>query len=605
MTTAASVCSARRPVTHYWRASFEQLSGGAEQFNCPRATHPLERALRTADSLWLIALSSAPQRDSRGRFQWQYDRGDTTRDTVMVLFRDRAATEFARQVSPLLDTSSAESRKAQRDWAARMRNRVHFLDGRERKLEHTYHANVFEKFQYAAAVVIDIPHNMLARLFRRTDVANIQTLKGSDASSFGPCSAPGETAPAASAVMGIERFRGGGLGVGRIALLDTGVRSSHQVFTGSGQIDGWLDCTGTLQGCVESSSQEDVDFKGHGTSTAAILVGGQMGSERTGITDARLTSYKIYGSSGSSYGLIRDGAARAMEDAIRRGFDVIVAEVADIGDAKNVMGRLASEAFDLGAIVVAATGNDSLRPLPSPAISSRAIGVGGYCVHNGQYVMSYTHGRTADGRVKPDIGAPTGVLTVGNSSGGQTQSVAFNGTSGATPFAAAAALSLKNWMSRAGSSPVNPGMVYAMLVACGTEARVDNRSGAGLVVLPPEGTAWWGKAVIGSRETIEIPLDPGYGADRIEAALWWPEYGRNGALPERLERAAIALQLTSPDGRAVLSADPGSVFQRASVQGDPNLSGSWRLTIQGIALRRGAREVYWAAWAKPTSPPIP
>jgi hypothetical protein len=188
----------------------------------------------------------------------------------------------------------------------------------------------------------------------------------------------------------------------------------------------------------------------------------------------------------------------------------------------------------------------------------------------------------------------------------QISSRPFGGTSGATPFAAAAALYLKNWMSAGGRGTVSPGAVYAMLLACGAGSSVDSRTGAGLVMLPSGGTAWWGKAIIGSRQAIEIPLTSSHGSAGVEAALWWPEYGRNGAPPERRERANLALQVLSRDGRLITSADPGSVFQRVSLPSeDASSTGPWKLIIAGTSLPRGAREVYWAAWAKPASQPIP
>jgi hypothetical protein len=50
------------------------------------------------------------------------------------------------------------------------------------------------------------------------------------------------------------------------------------------------------------------------------------------------------------------------------------------------------------------------------------------------------------------------------------------------------------------------------------------------------------------------------------------------------------------------------VFQRVSLpagsgaiagQGGATASGPWMITIAGEHMPRGAREVYWAAWARP------
>ncbi|MBI3538682.1 MAG: S8 family serine peptidase, partial [Candidatus Eisenbacteria bacterium] len=233
------------------------------------------------------------------------------------------------------------------------------------------------------------------------------------------------------------------------------------------------------------------------------------------------------------------------------------------------------------------------------AIATRALGVGAYCVHDRGAIMAHSRGRTGDGRVKPDLGAPTSVYTAGNRSDQQVEQP-FGGTSGATPFAAAAALYLKNWMSAGGQMSVFPGEVYAMMLACGDEPRVDERKGTGLVVLPSGGTAWWGRAIVGARQAVTIPLEPPRASAGFEVALWWPEYGRNGAPPAPRERATLALQVASPSGRVATSADPGSVFQRVSLADPPKSNGRWTVTIAGESLPRGAREVYWAAWARPS-----
>lgn len=601
---ASPTRGAGTPATYYWRGNLDTLRKEPARFVTPRPVRAGDRIMRVADSLYRVARARETRPVNPGRSLYAAAPAvDTGRDTVLVLFRDREATEFARQVSPLSADStvvpSREIRMAQERWDKRVAKRLKFLEGRARKLAKGYNATVIRNFQLAAALVIELPRSMRDDLARRSDVMSIQSLLGAAPFPTGPCGSPDETPPVGARTMGLDRFRAAGFGNGRLALLDTGMRSSHALFAGKSLVEGWVDCEDSLHRCLPATAQVDVDGSGHGTATAAILVGRNAAYPLDeGVTGARLTSYKVYRRMGSRYGLFRAGAGWAFEDAILRGFDVIVTEIADTGDARNLMTRLACEAFDRGAIVVAAGGNDSLLPLPSPASAPRILAVGAHCVHDRLPIMAHSRGRTRDGRVKPEIGAPTSVYTAGNESNEHVKRP-YGGTSGATPFAAAAALYLKNWMGANGARQVWPGEVYAMMLACGEEPRVHDRKGTGFVRLPAGGTAWWGRTTVGARQAIEIPLPLTRETNGIEAAIWWPEYGRNGLPPERRERAVIALQIASPAGLLDISADPLSCFQRASLASYSTATGRWTVTIAGESLPRGAREVYWAAWAKP------
>jgi hypothetical protein len=141
---------------------------------------------------------------------------------------------------------------------------------------------------------------------------------------------------------------------------------------------------------------------------------------------------------------------------------------------------------------------------------------------------SQSLGPASGGRIKPDIQAPTGSEVAATMEPGcpRTDLVKTHaGTSGATPYAGAAAALIRSWMKADGGS-IAPGLVYAGMILAGRHygSNLNNTEGAGIIELPTDGCAWWGVALAASGDTGAVPLDvSGLGADSLEAALWWPE----------------------------------------------------------------------------------
>jgi serine protease AprX len=132
------------------------------------------------------------------------------------------------------------------------------------------------------------------------------------------------------------------------------------------------------------------------------------------------------------------------------------------------------------------------------------IGVGNFDVQTLAQIPSQSRGPTPDGRIKPDIQAPTNTETASNAS--DTALFTFTGTSGAAPYAAGAAALLRNFLL--GVIPVvDPGQVYSLLILSGQQVAFNNTSGAGPLRLPTDGTVFFGKVAVNNGGTIDIPLN--------------------------------------------------------------------------------------------------
>jgi len=479
-------------------------------------------------------------------------------------------------------------------------------------LDLKYHAATLTTYWLIPAILVRMPLSFVDSLAKNPEVLRIDPLWG-EGPPQGPCGNNASNLDIARKLVESDDYLSAGHGNGKIALLDTGVDSSHPILatTGSSKILNRLcDCITPSGDCVGAPIQLDADPQGHGTSSATILSGNaSLGDVNHGMTHALLDSYQVYSvpPGKKSLRVYIPGALGAFEDALTNNHTLIVAEIADgypsdpgyaaYGDLTGS----ANWACDRGAVVIAANGNTAGKGIPYPANATRAIGVGQYCIKSPDHFESNSAwGPTADLRIKPDIGGPSSVYVA--APGGATAFHNFSGTSGATPFAAGAALMLRNLMTTA-TTPVPPGEVNALLVLCGRKGWVDAHEGAGRIQMPLGGLLWASSISLVSGKTATIELDPGdLPVSGVEAAVWWPEYGvANGGFPSSSERARVGLEILDPTGA---SSEPsnvvGSVFQRCSMAGKtPPATGKWSLQIIGAWTTAGPRDVYFAAWAKP------
>jgi hypothetical protein len=385
------------------------------------------------------------------------------------------------------------------------------------------------------------------------------------------------------------------MGGGFVGLLDTGVRTSHTTFAASGgdRIDFLRDCVNGGTTCNDTSApgfNTDDNCWNHGTATASIFTGNaNQGIDFQGATAITLDSWKIY----TCAGLNSAATVRAFQAGILAFDRVFIGELQASESESGAIATAADNAFDAGAVVISANGNfgPGASTVRSPAIAHKVIGVGGFGVETLTTLGSQGRGPATDGRFKPDIQTPS--LTETASTASSTAQQVFTGTSGATPYAAAAGALTRNFL-RGTSSVIEPGHVYARMILSGQHVwPYDNEEGAGDLKMPTCGIHFFGKTTInGTGSTVDIPL--GVAAPRtngFEAAIWWPE--RVGESHDDID-----LHLIDPSGvQRGLGFSAMSVFERARATG-PLSTGTWKLRVKGFSVASGPQEVFWSAVLK-------
>jgi serine protease AprX len=473
-----------------------------------------------------------------------------------------------------------------------------------RELSENYEFDVLETYWLVNAMLLEMPLAAVSDLAEREDVLSVEPRYTGE-------EPPQNPNPNDDVDDGRDRIKSDpyfNFTGGFIGLLDTGVRFTHSQFNNPSNIDFRRDCVNGGADCNTGPNlNPNDDCWNHGTSSAGIITANaNQGNAFRGVTRITLDSWKVYptafDASGNCVGGLDQAAVvRAFQNAVSVGDRVIVAEMQGSGDDLSTISREADNAFDLGSVIIAANGNfgPTIGTVNAPANAHRVIGVGNFDVQTLTQINSQSRGPARDGRIKPDIQAPTNTETASNAS--DTALRSFGGTSGATPYAAgAAALSRNFLLSLLAPSPVvDPGQVYAYLILSGQQVSFNNTSGAGPLRLPNDGVVFFGKVSITNGASVNITLNVGGGFNLLDGALWWPETIQ---LPGQATEVHndIDLHLLDPSGATVASstAVPG-VFERARVTGAPLASGTWTLRIHGFSVPGGSQTVYWAAHAAP------
>jgi serine protease AprX len=300
---------------------------------------------------------------------------------------------------------------------------------------------------------------------------------------------------------------------------------------------------------------------------------------------------------------------RAFEVGLAVGDRVFAAVIQPVGPETGTIAVAADNAFDAGAVVLAANGNCAVDPdcrarVGSPAFSTvrtpanahKALGVGDFNVVDLATRPYQGRGPTLDGRIKPDIQAPTDVKTASSASPTALKE-RFGGTSASTPFAAGAAALMRNWLRK--FNTFDPGATYARLILSGdafwSPFGYSNLFGAGHLRLPAlcGVTANWGKVTFSSssRErtpVVSVPIQVVGSGRSLAVALWWPESVREA-------HDDIDVRVLDPNGVERASARSAlSVFERTEVAG-PLMSGTWTVEIRGTDVESPPQTVYWTA----------
>ena len=372
-----------------------------------------------------------------------------------------------------------------------------------------------------------------------------------------------------------------------IGLLDTGVRDSHDMFNGPDNLAWLRDCVNGGTWCNNSSNPgyDTTDFAwNHGTSSAGILAGNNsLGGAFRGATEVRTDSWQIY----TAGGLSTTAGVRAIEAGVAAFDKVLVGEIQANESHSGALATAADNAYDTGVVFVSANGNfgPDASTVRSPAIAHKVLGVGGFMTDGGAQYANQGRGPTADGRIKPDIQAPTYSETA--SAAHNSALKVFGGTSGATPYASSAAMLADNWLANIGN--YDNGQTYAFMILYGQNAYpYNNTVGAGPIEMATNGTAYWGKVAVQSNVNINIPISVGNGRNDFDGALWWPESVSQA-------HNDIDIHLIDPSGiERARGFSALSVFERAAVEG-PLTPGTWTLRIRGFSVPTGSQLVYWAA----------
>lgn len=574
--------------------------------------HAVEELSWDATSFEPFEKKRAKDRERRRRLdpihpvlrEWIGARSGDEREQVLVNFRDDLKVPRFPDPQPDETRKSAANRGALRN-ANRLVKEI--AAGRaERHAEITrelreLRCKTLESFWIVNGLLVEMPLAAVSKLAEREDVLFIEPR-------FGGEEPPQNVNPSDDVDDGRARivsdpyFNLGQTG-GWIGLLDTGLRFTHTQFNAPSNIAFRRDCVNGGANCNTGPGlNPNDDCWNHGTSSAAIITANaNQGNPFRGVTGITLDSFKVYPSSfspgGGCNGFLDSAAAvRGFQAAVAVLDRVIVAEMQGGGDDLSAISTAADRAFDAGAVVIAANGNNgpNASTVNTPANAHRAIGVGNFDVQTQNQVASQSRGPAPDGRFKPDIQAPTNTETASNASNTALRS--FGGTSGATPYAAGAAALLRNWL-RGSSFSIDPGQVYAQLILSGQRTYpFNNTSGAGPIRLPTNGWAWWGKVSVGNGATIDIPLSvSGTNPNTFDGALWWPETAFQFVFGRIEVHNDIDLYLIDPSGavRASSISIP-SVFERARVSGAV-ARGTWKLRIRGYNVPGGSQTVYWAA----------
>ena len=230
------------------------------------------------------------------------------------------------------------------------------------------------------------------------------------------------------------------------AVIDTGIDANH-LDLDQGKVIAFANCTSGT--CVDATP---IDDNGHGTHVSATIAGdGDARADRLykGVAPgAALVGVKVLNASGSgSDANVVNGIQWVVDHKDQYGIEAINLSLGSSGcsngtDATSVAVNNAAAA---GIVVAVAAGNDGpgTCTVGSPGAAADAITVGAMSDQDSTQAYFSSRGKTADGRIKPDVSAP-GVNITSAKAGTTNAYVNYSGTSMATPFVAGVALLMRD-----------------------------------------------------------------------------------------------------------------------------------------------------------------
>ena len=364
--------------------------------------------------------------------KWIAERPDD-REQVLVSFRDDLQMPRFPDPQPEETRKSAANRGASRnaqrlvaEIAGARAERFDELTRQVRELK----GRSQERFWIVNAMLVDMPLGAVSKLVDREDVLYVEPRFGGEVPPQN-ANANDDVDDGRARIVSDPYFNLGQTG-GWIGLLDTGVRFTHTQFNSPSHIAFRRDCVNGGADCNTGPGlNPNDDCWNHGTSSAAIITANaNQGNAFRGVTGITLDSFKVYpsttapgggcngfldsaaavrGFQAAAFQILRDRRAELCSDSaitgrgafggVPRNFQacgdrVIVAEMQGGGDDLSAISRAADAAFDAGAVVIAANGNNgpNASTVNTPANAHRVIGVGNFDVQTQNQVTSQSRG---------------------------------------------------------------------------------------------------------------------------------------------------------------------------------------------------------------------
>jgi serine protease AprX len=523
--------------------------------------------------------------------QWMRERHNNEKEQIIISFRDDLIVPRFPEPNVNESRKSAFNKNVLKESQKLIEGITERRAGNYKKIiqEITDESDkVLETFWLINSIVVESSLSKVSRFAEHEDVIYVEPRYTGEKPPSNPN--PNDDVDDGRTRMVSDPYFNLNLRTGWIGLLDTGMRFTHTLFNSPSQIDFRRDCIRGGANCNTGSGLDPSDdCWNHGTCSGAIISGNaNLGNPYRGVTRITLDSFKVYPN--SCGGLDEAAVVSGFQTALAVLDRVIVAEMQGGGSDVSIISSTADNAFDAGAVIIAANGNNGPagQTVNTPANAHKVVGVGAFDVQTLDQYAQQSRGPAPDNRFKPDIQAPTNTETASSASDSALR--VFGGTSGATPYAAGAAALLRNWL-RGSNFSIDPGQVYAQIILCGQQPYpFNNTSGAGRLRLPTDGWVWWGKVSVNNGMTINIPLNlsGSVSLNTFDGAIWWPETASQ-------QHNDIDLYLVDPTGTPRASSYSfTSIFERARVSGSIT-SGTWSFRMRGYNVPTGSQNVYWAA----------